>query len=96
MGHHHEDEHIHSGEHTHVHEHPHTHEAPAGMTPAEKVCALLGYMIDHNDHHAAELADLLPAVEGAANKKLLEAIGTFEAANVQLREVLQLLKKESE
>ena len=50
-------------------------------------------MIDHNDHHAQELAELLGSVDGPAKKKLTEAIGSFEVANVQLREVLELLEE---
>ena len=81
--------------HEHEHEHTHSHDngTEAVMTDSEKLCALISYMIDHNDHHAGELAELLPSLEGAANKKLLQAIGTFEAANVQLREVLDLVKE---
>ena len=51
-------------------------------------------MIDHNEHHASELAELLDSLEGEPRKKLLEAIGSFEVGNVQLREVLELLKED--
>lgn len=95
----HEHEHTHDHEHTHthvhadgtVHTHTHTHAEGEAMSDVEKTKALLGYMIDHNEHHAEELADMLPALEGEAQKKLSEAIGCFEAGNVQLREVLELL-----
>lgn len=73
----------------HTHEHSHEHTAPAG---GGRTRALLGYMIDHNEHHCEELADLLDALDGAPRKKLLEAIGSFEVANVQLREVLDLME----
>lgn len=93
-------EHEHCHEHTHdgvTHTHPHTHEHPHdhGHAPegAARTKALLAYMIDHNDHHAGELAALLNEVDGAAKKKLSEAIGSFEVANVQLREVLALLEE---
>ena len=66
-------------------------EGSEGMSDVEKTKALLGYMIDHNEHHAEELADMLPSLQGEAMKKLSEAIGCFEAGNVQLREVLELL-----
>lgn len=75
--------------HGHTHEHPHEHTAAA---VGDRTRALLGYMIDHNEHHCEELADLLDALDGAPRKKLLEAIGSFEAANVQLREVLDLME----
>ena len=73
----------------HFHEHTHEHAAPTG---GSRTRALLGYMIDHNEHHCEELADLLDALEGAPRRKLLEAIGSFEVANVQLREVLDLME----
>lgn len=78
-------------EHTHEHFHEHTHEH-AAPTGGSRTRALLGYMIDHNEHHCEELADLLDALEGAPRRKLLEAIGSFEVANVQLREVLDLME----
>lgn len=78
-------------EHTHSHEHPHDH---GDIPPAERTKALLGYMIEHNEHHTEELAELVDSLEGPARKRLLEAIGSFEAGNVQLREVLELMGKE--
>ncbi len=87
----HEPGHEHEHEHTHEHEHEHEH---GDVPPAERTRALLGYMIEHNEHHAEELAELVDGLEGAPRKRLLEAIGSFEVANVQLREVLALLKGE--
>ena len=81
----------HSHEHLHGHTYEHTHEHAAGAG-VDRTRALLGYMIDHNEHHCEELADLLDALDGAPRKKLLEAIGSFEAANVQLRETLDLME----
>lgn len=85
----HEHEHEHHHEHEHEHEHSHDH---GDVSPAERVEALLGYMIEHNEHHAEEMAELVDSLEGTARKRLLTAIGSFEAANVQLREVLELIK----
>lgn len=87
----HEQEHTHTHEHEHEHEHTHDH---GDVPPAERTRALLAYMIDHNEHHAEELAELVDSLEGSARKRLLEAIGSFEVANVQLREVLDLVKGE--
>ena len=75
--------------HEHFHEHTYEHAAPSGD---DRTRALLVYMIDHNEHRCEELADLLDVLEGASRKKLLEAIGSFEVANVQLREVLDLIE----
>lgn len=97
MDHIHEHDHCHEHGHDHSHEHmhgdltsTHTDEFDGGLSRTK---ALLAYMIDHNDHHADELAALLSSVDGAAKKKLSEAIGSFEVANVQLREVLALLEE---
>ncbi|MBQ9647916.1 MAG: cobalt transporter [Oscillospiraceae bacterium] len=90
----HEHEEGHEHEHTHTHEHDHEHAHDHGdIPPAERTKALLAYMIDHNEHHASELAELVDGLEGEARKRLLEAIGSFEVANVQLREVLELVKE---
>ena len=79
----------------HEHEHDHAHvPATGGVAPEERTRALLAYMIDHNEHHASELSELVDSLDGAARKRLLEAIGSFEAANAQLREVLDLMKGE--
>ncbi|MBE6908456.1 MAG: hypothetical protein E7474_02460 [Ruminococcaceae bacterium] len=91
-GHEHEHTHSHDHEHPHEHEHPHVH-ADGEIAPKERSEAILRYMIDHNEHHAEELAELLDTLEGPARKRLLDAIGSFEVANVQLREVLELLKE---
>ncbi len=75
-----------------IHTHDHGHENDRSeVSTAERTRALLAYMIDHNEHHASELAELVDGLEGAARKRLLEAIGSFEVANVQLREVLELM-----
>lgn len=76
--------------HDHGHEHHHGHD---DLPQAERTRALLAYMIDHNEHHAQELAELVDSLEGAARKRLLEAIGSFEVGNVKLREVLELLQE---
>lgn len=76
-------------EHTHIHD-IHAHEP---VTDGARTQALLRYMIDHNEHHCEELAELLDGLTGAPRRKLLEAIGGFEAANVQLREVLELIEE---
>lgn len=77
-----------------THEHIREHGCDrAPVTDGARRQALLRYMIDRNEHHCEELAELLDGLEGAPRRKLLEAIGSFEAANVQLREVLELLEE---
>ncbi len=84
MDHMHEHEHTHEEGHVHSHEHHHA-------TNLQETKVLLSFMIQHNDHHIEELADLLDSMPPKARKKLSLAIGTFEAANVELREVLDCL-----
>lgn len=89
-------EHTHSDGTTHSHEHPHTHDSNHGHDHLDandkaQTKALLAFMIEHNEHHAEELAALLDGLEEKAKKKLLSAIGTFEAANVELKAVLDML-----
>ena len=53
--------HGHDHGHTHEHAHDHSHEhcgACAQTKPGSEQEALLSYMLDHNKHHAAELAEL--------------------------------------
>jgi len=86
--------HTHDGStHTHTHEHTHDHgAASAAPTDMEKTKALLAYMLHHNEHHAEELAGLLDALPEPAKSRLSLAIGTFEAANVELKEALDCLE----
>ena len=59
--------HGHDHGHTHEHAHDHSHEhcgACAQTKPGSEQEALLSYMLDHNKHHAAELADVAKKVPG--------------------------------
>ena len=67
-------------------------ECIASAAPPQETKALLSYMLHHNEHHAEELAALLDSLPKKAQKKLSLAIGSFEAANVQLQEVLDCLE----
>jgi len=91
-------EHIHDDHthiHTHCHEdglvHAHSHTGTEFSGGLEETKALLSYMIHHNEHHAEELAALMDSLPKRAQKKLTTAIGTFEAANVELQQVLDCL-----
>lgn len=75
-----------------MHEYGHHNANLQEASNPEQVKALLKYMIHHNDHHADELASLLNQLPEKAAKKLLMAIGTFEAANVELQEVLECME----
>ena len=84
-------DHFHNHSHDHAH-HDHAHHTHDAQPTLNETKALLSYMIHHNEHHAEELADLLDALPKHAQKKLRLAIGTFESANVELREVLDCLE----
>ena len=94
------DEHTHEYTHSHgdahVHTHIHSHDDDQthseSTTNLKETKALLSYMLHHNEHHAEELAALIDSLPKNAQKKLLTAIGTFEAANVELQEVLACLE----
>ncbi len=74
----------------HIHPDHLGHHQPQNAEPGE-IKALLEYMHHHNDHHIEELADLLDSLPEPARNKLMIAIGSFEAANVELQAVLECL-----
>jgi len=82
--------HDHKHDEHHAADHVHTHANDQGEK--DKTKALLTYMLHHNEHHAEELAGMLDSLPEAARAKLSLAIGTFEAANVELKEVLDCLE----
>ena len=87
-------EHTHDHPHAHDHMYPHSHTCSgqnAAAGKAEETKALLTYMIHHNEHHAEDLAELMDSLPQEARKKMSIAIGSFEAANVDLRAVLDCL-----
>ena len=92
LGHDHEHTHPHDHEHTHEHTHDHPHVHPD--MPAEKVTALLQYMLEHNIHHAGELSDMAGQLTGEARHQLLHAVESFDQANGYLSAALEELKKQ--
>ena len=95
----HNHDHHHEHEHSHEHEHGHSHEHESR---AQEECkkdpttALLTYMIDHNEHHAAEIVDMAADIESKgkaeAAAKMKEAVDEFNKGNALLREALELYK----
>ena len=70
------------------------------MVVKNESVALLNYMVDHNEHHAAELdqmADNLAklGMETAA-KQIKEAVSDFQKGNLRLRLALTTVKEELE
>lgn len=68
-----------------------TNEAPKPEV-LERSKVLLGYAVEHNDAHIDELVNLLDTLPPKARKRLQTAIGSFEAANVELQQVLDCLE----
>ena len=90
--------HTHGG-HTHSHAHgDHDHHHNDGQTPMEELLALMKYMVQHNDAHAQELAELADQLRGAgkahAYKKLMDAVADFDMANARLDAVFSELNLE--
>ncbi len=93
--------HSHGG-HTHSHAgghvHSHTHEEPADGTPMEELLALMKFMVNHNDAHAQELAELAGQLKGVgkdrAYHQIMDAVANFDMVNAQLDAVVKELSVE--
>lgn len=92
------------GTHSHggfSHSHSHDgldHSHGAGETPMEELLALMKFMVNHNDAHAQELAELAgqlkDAGRGHAYRQLMDAVVSFDMANAQLDAVMKELEEE--
>ena len=90
---------IHShGGHSHAHGHDHSHTHDHSGTPMDELLALMKYMVTHNDAHAQELAELADQLKDAgkfrAYQKVMDAVASFDIANVQLDAVFKELTQE--
>lgn len=58
--------------------------------------ALLSYMLEHNEHHAAGLAQMAAELDekgmSEAAKKIRESVANFERDNTDLSDALKLIK----
>ena len=100
----HDHEHDHNHDHSHEHDHGHCHEDCSscnnGCDPKKEAQALLTYMLQHNEHHAAELDQM--AVNLAklglddSAKQIREAVSDFQKGNMRLSLALTLMKAEME
>ena len=83
--------------HADSHEHTHCGSCESGDCKNETV-ALLTYMLQHNEHHAAELdqmADNLKKLNmDAAARTIKEAVSDFQKGNMRLGLALTLVKEE--
>lgn len=99
--------HAHTHENNESHEHTHTDGTACGTTHCgscqggdckNETVALLTYMLQHNEHHAAELdqmADNLAKMGmDAAAKTIKESVADFQKGNMRLGLALTLVKEE--
>ena len=101
----------HGHEHTPEHSHEHTHADGVTHTHSHEDCgsceggdckketiALLTYMLQHNEHHAAELDQMADNLQkmGLDNsaKTIKEAVADFQKGNMRLGLALTLVKEE--
>lgn len=100
--------HAHNHEAGHEHEHTHSHGDScghgehcgncAGGDCKNETVALLTYMLQHNEHHAAELDQMAENLKkmgmDAAAKTIREGVADFQKGNMRLGLALTLVKEE--
>lgn len=98
-GHHHDHPHEHSHEHLQEHQHDHHHEHQSGELPtdtAQKLTAVLDYMLRHNQAHAAELLTIAEKLtdtgNGEAAGQVQKAVDAFSEGNRLLGLALERMK----
>ena len=91
--------HTHGG-HTHSHAHGdhHHHHGGENLAPIDELLALMKYMVNHNDAHCQELAELADQLNQAgrsrAYRQLMSVVTDFDMVNARLDAVLKELKTE--
>ena len=82
------------------HDHEHSH---CGSCQGEQGCknetvALLTYMLQHNEHHAAELEQMAENLKklhmDTAAKTIMEGVADFQKGNMRLGLALSLVKEQ--
>ena len=91
-------------QHGHSHDHgeaAHCHDTACGSCggcadPEKETVALVSYMVDHNKHHAAELADVAKKFRETGKEdvavQIEKAIENFDKGNLYLSLALSLVK----
>lgn len=98
-GHEHSHAHLHEDGtvHTHTHSHTHSHAGSGGFESTEQATALMGYMLEHNRHHAEELHELCHKLEAdgkaAAAAAIHQAVDCFGQGNDLLAKALEQIKE---
>lgn len=93
--------HSHGGyTHSHAHDHAHSHDQMPGAnaTPVDELLALMKFMVNHNDAHAQELAELADQLKDAgknrAYQKIMDTVADFDMVNAQLDAIFKELSLE--
>ncbi len=88
----------HTHSHGHGHNHDHTHADLPGGTPMEELLALMKFMVNHNDAHAQELAELASQLQAGGKDRayyqIMDAVSNFDMVNAQLDAVVKELSSE--
>ncbi len=88
----------HTHSHAYGHDHDHTHAELAAATPMEELLALMKFMVNHNDAHAQELAELASQLKVSGRTKayhqIMDAVANFDMVNAQLDAVVKELSSE--
>ena len=84
--------------HSHAHGHDHDHSHGGEGTPMEELLALMKFMVNHNDAHAQELAELADQLQTAgkfrAYGQIMDAVTDFDMVNAKLDAVLKELAED--
>ena len=82
--------------HDHDHEHSHEHTHDHGAQPKDEDTAVLAYMLDHNKHHARELAEIAKHLreqgKDDAAAQIEKGVEDFEKGNMRLSIALSLVQ----
>ena len=92
--------HSHGGlTHSHTHgEEFHDHTPSENATPLDELLVMMKYLVNHNDAHAQEVADLarelMLAGKDVAYDEIMDAVSDFDMVNAKLAAVLDKLTAE--
>jgi hypothetical protein len=90
---------VHShGNPTHCHSHgeeEHNHQPKENATPLEELLVMMKYLVNHNDAHAQEVAELarelMIAGKDVVYDEIMDAVSDFDMVNAKLAEILNKL-----
>lgn len=87
----------HSHAHSHGHHH-HDHRHGGDITPMDELLALMKYMVNHNDAHAQEMANLADQLKDLgktrAYEKIMDAVADFDMLNAKFDAIVKELETE--